>query len=406
VTSPNPGPEGERSRSTLPIVFSVIIIDLIGFGIVIPILPAYTKDLGASAATLGILLATHAALQFIFAPIWGRLSDRIGRRPVMLVTIAGTSAALLLLGLAESIMGLFVARLLSGLFSANISVATAYVADVTAESERTRWMGMVGASFGIGFILGPALGGLLHPFGSGVPAFAAAGLAAANFIWAAFSLTEPERHAEQARSRGGLRAVLQDKVVARLCITNLVFTIGVAQLESTFFYWMNDQFNYSVREVAFILVGMAVVMASIQGGGIRPLVARLGEKRMLVSGLLFMAMAFPIIPWVHTVGLLMIPLALSALGRAIAQPPMTSLVSMRGEAAGRGELMGVFQSSAALARIFGPLVAGVLYDFSAPGPFYLAALLFAVGAALSMGLASTDAGQDEGPGDGAEPQAR
>ena len=169
-----------RNRSTLPILFSVIIIDLIGFGIVIPILPAYTKDLGASAGILGILLATHAALQFLFAPVWGRLSDRFGRRPVMLITIAGTGGALLMLGLAESILGLFISRLLSGLFSANISVATAYVADVTDESERTRWMGMVGASFGIGFILGPALGGLLHPYSASLSAFLAAGLAAAR----------------------------------------------------------------------------------------------------------------------------------------------------------------------------------------------------------------------------------
>lgn len=381
----------KRNRSALPILFSVIILDLIGFGIVIPILPAYTKELGASAGILGILLATHAALQFLFAPIWGRLSDRFGRRPIMLITIAGTCSALLMLGLAESILGLFVSRLLSGLFSANISVATAYVADVTEESERTRWMGMVGASFGIGFILGPALGGFLFPYGSGVPAFAAAGLAAANLIWAAFSLQEPKRHEARTEKRGGLRVALRDPVVARICLTNLIFTLGVAQLESTFFYWMSDQFGYTVRQVAYILVAMAVVMASIQGGGIRPLVARLGEKRMLVGGLIVMALAFPIIPSVSTIGLLMIPLAFSALGRAIAQPPMTSLISMRGKASQRGELMGVFQSSAALARIMGPLLAGFLYDFYAPTPFYLAGGLFAIGATLALGLRNADA---------------
>ena len=383
----------KRNRSALPILFSVIILDLIGFGIVIPILPAYTKELGASAGILGILLATHAALQFLFAPVWGRLSDRFGRRPIMLITIAGTCSALLMLGLAESILGLFVSRLLSGLFSANISVATAYVADVTEESERTRWMGMVGASFGIGFILGPALGGLLHPYGSGVPAFAAAGLAAANLIWAAFSLQEPKRHEARTEKRGGLRVALADPVVARICLTNLIFTLGVAQLESTFFYWMSDQFGYTVRQVAYILVAMAVVMASIQGGGIRPLVARLGEKRMLVGGLVVMALAFPVIPSVSTIALLMIPLAFSALGRAIAQPPMTSLISMRGKASQRGELMGVFQSSAALARIMGPLLAGFLYDFYAPMPFYLAGGLFAIGAILALGLRNADAPQ-------------
>ena len=398
MTAPAPSPaSAPRRGSTLPIVFSVIIIDLIGFGIVIPILPAYAKTLGASAGILGVLLAIHAALQFLFAPVWGRLSDRYGRRPIMLFTIAGTGSALLMLGLAETITGLFLARLLSGLFSANISVATAYVADVTAESERTRWMGMVGASFGIGFILGPALGGLLHPYGAGIPAFFAAGLAAANFVWAAFSLSEPERHEQRTTKRAGLRAALSDPVVARLCAINLIFTIGVAQLESVFFYWMSDQFGYNVREVAYILVAMAVVMASIQGGGIRPLVKHLGEKRMLVGGLVLMAVAFPLIPGIHAVGLLMIPLALSALGRAIAQPPMSSIISMRGEASGRGELMGVFQSSAALARIFGPLIAGFLYDFWSPSPFFLAGTLFAAGALLSLSLTPNAAGRQPAP---------
>ena len=175
-------------------------------------------------------------------------------------------------------------------------------------------------------------------------------------------------------------------MVARLCATNLIFTIGVTQLESIFFYWMSDQFDYDVREVAYILVAMAVVMASVQGGGIRPLVQHLGEKRMLVGGLVLMAVAFPLIPGIHAVGLLMIPLALSALGRAIAQPPMSSMISMRGEASGRGELMGVFQSSAALARIFGPLIAGLLYDLWSPSPFFLAGTLFATGALLSLSL--------------------
>ncbi|MCS5636000.1 MAG: MFS transporter, partial [Myxococcota bacterium] len=144
-------------------------------------------------------------------------------------------------------------------------------------------------------------------------------------------------------------------------------------------------------------VAMAVVMASIQGGGIRPLVEHLGEKRMLVGGLLLMALAFPAIPTIHTVGFLMIPLAISALGRAIAQPPMTSMISMRGDASGRGELMGVFQSSAALARIFGPLMAGVLYDIWAPSPFFLAGILFATGALLSLRLAGTHAGRQPAP---------
>jgi MFS family permease len=384
------GPQASK-RSTLAILFSVVIIDLIGFGIVIPILPAYAKTLEASATLLGLLVATHAILQAIFAPIWGRLSDRLGRRPVMLTTMAGTSAALLLLGLADSIAALFVARLLSGLFAANISVATAYVADVTEESERTRWMGMIGASFGVGFILGPLLGGLLAPYGHGVPMFVAAAMAAANCGYAAIALREPDRHRSESGREGSLALLRSDRIAAQLCLTNLLFTLGVSQLEVTFFYLMNERFGYGVRDVAFILVGMAVVMAGIQGGGMRSLAARFGEKALLATGLMLMAVAFPAIPRVGSVGLLLVPLALAAIGRAIAQPPMTSLVSMRADATNRGAVMGAYQSAAALARVLGPLLAGLLYDWSPSWPFYLAATLFLASGLLTLRLDDVDA---------------
>ena len=156
-----------RARSTLPILFSVVVVDLIGFGIVIPVLPFYAESFGASASVLGLLLAAYAAMQFLLAPVWGRLSDRIGRRPVLLATIAGTSGGLLVLGLADSLFWLFVGRTIAGAFAANVSVASAYISDVTDEHERTRWMGMLGASFGVGFLLGPAIGGLLAPSSPG-----------------------------------------------------------------------------------------------------------------------------------------------------------------------------------------------------------------------------------------------
>ncbi len=374
----------QRSKSTLLILFSVIVIDLIGFGIVLPILPFYAKAFGASGFVLGLLLATHALLQFLFSPVWGRLSDRIGRRPVMLVTMAGTSVALLLLGMADSIIQLFIARALSGLFAANISVATAYVSDVTAEEERTRWMGMVGASFGIGFLLGPAIGGLLAPYGHGLPMFVAAGMAAANCIYALFVLREPERHATDDTGPAGLFESLRDRLIARLCGTNFLFTLAITQLESTFAYFMMDRFAYDARQVAFILVMMAAIMATIQGGAMRSLAKRYGEKTLLMAGLLLMAVTFVSVPSIFSVSLLLVPLAGSALGRAIAQPPLTSMVSMQADPAHRGAVMGAYQSSAALARVVGPVVAGALYDVYAGNPLYLASLMLL----LSFGLAA------------------
>lgn len=375
-----------RSKSTLPVLFSIIVIDLIGFGIIIPVLPFYADAYGADGLVLGVLFTCHAAMQAIFAPRWGRLADRVGRRPVMLVTIAGTAASLVVLGLADSLAMLFVARILSGIFAANISVATAYIGDVTEDAERTRWMGMVGASFGVGFILGPAIGGPLALYGYGVPMFVAAGLAAANLVHAFFVLKEPaSRHSSAAEIQGSVE-VLTKPSIRNLCLTYFFFTVAVTQLEVIFAFFMKDTFGYDVAQVAWILVGMAVVMAGIQGGGTRRLVARHGEKSLLLFGVGLMALSFLTLPLPGTVGFLLIPLLGCAVGRAVSQPSMMGLVSFESTAANRGAVMGTFQSSASWARVLGPLLAGALYDWHHPSPFWFAAalLVIALGTAIPL----------------------
>jgi len=376
----------ERSRSTLPILFSIVVIDVIGFGIIIPVLPFYADEFGASGLVLGILFTSHAAMQALFAPLWGRLADRIGRRPVMLCTIAGTSGALLLLGLADSLVQLFAARILSGIFAANISVATAYIADVTDDDERTRWMGMVGACFGVGFVIGPAVGGPLALLGYGVPMLAAAGLAAANFVYAIFVLKEPEMHRATAQEVAVKMDVLAAPDIRNLCITYFLFTFAVTQLETIFAYFMMSRFDYGVIGVTVILIVMAFVMIGIQGGGIRPLVARYGEKTLLVVGIALMASSFAFVPWAPVVGLLMVPLVGSAIGRAISQPSMMGLASFQANATNRGAVMGTFQSSASMARVLGPLAAGALYDQSVAAPFLLASALLVAALATTMAL--------------------
>jgi DHA1 family tetracycline resistance protein-like MFS transporter len=386
-------PDQSRAPRTLPILFSVIIIDLIGFGIVLPVLPFIAKEHGASPAVLGLLLTSYAAMQFLFAPIWGRLSDRVGRRPVMLATIAGSSVCLLILGLAESLSWLFVARILGGAFAANISVATAYLSDVTEADERTRWMGMVGASFGIGFLLGPAIGGVLSPYGYGVPMLVASVMAAVNFVWASNSLKEPERHFTKEEGPS-VRALLRDNLlVRRICALNLFFSLAVTQLESMFAFLMLDRFGYDARQVAMILVLMAAVMAGIQGGGIRHLAKRYGEKNLLVAGTAMMALAFAAIPQFHRVDLLLIPLIASAVGRAISQPSMMSMVSLAAPERHRGAVMGSFQAAASLARTFGPVIAGLLYSLDQAWPFLLAAGLMGVAIWLGLDLPSTEDAQ-------------
>lgn len=364
----------------------MVIVDLIGFGIVMPVLPFYAAEFGASATVLGLLMMVYAAAQFVFAPLWGRLSDRIGRRPVLLMTIAGTAVSLLALGLAPSLPWLFAARVVGGAFAANISVASAYITDVTAEEERTRWMGLLGASFGVGFLLGPAIGGGLAPFGYAVPLLVAAGLAALNFVHAWWSLQEPPRHAQDADLLRGRIAPLRDPLVRRLCAANGVFSVAVAQLETIFAFFMMDRFGYDAQHVAAILVGMAILMGTVQGGGMKALAARFSERGLAIGGSLLLAIAFALMPEMPSVSLLLAPLALSAIGRAVLQPSLLSLTSFAATPRERGAVMGAFTASASLARVVGPVAAGLLYDVAQPAPFWFAAVLLVATAWLAQGL--------------------
>jgi DHA1 family tetracycline resistance protein-like MFS transporter len=374
-----PGPAG------LAVLFSVIVVDLIGFGIVVPILPFWSERFGANGFLLGLLLGCHAAMQFLFSPAWGRLSDRIGRRPVMLVTIAGTALSLLFLGLADSLAQVFLARLLSGIFGSNISVATAYLTDVTDEADRTRWMGMIGASFAVGFTLGPPIGGLLARVGHGTPMLVAAGMAAVNFAWAAIALREPARRAERPlASMTGRLDVIRNPVLGRLCFVYFLFSMAVTQLETTFAFLMAHRFGYDELGVGLVLLAMAVLIGAIQGGAMKRLAARFHERRLILVGLSLMALAFFTVPLPRTVAFLMLPLAIAAVGRGISQPPMMSLVSQSPDEASRGVVMGVFQSSASAARVVGPLIAGALYDQGQAFPYWFAGILAAIAALTAI----------------------
>ena len=372
-------------KASLAILFSVVIIDLIGFGIVMPVLPFWATEFGADAWTYGLIQSSYALAQFAFAPLWGRLSDRVGRRPVMLVTILGTAISLAWLGFAESLAGLFAARILAGGFAANIGVASAYISDVTSDEDRTRWMGMLGASFGVGFLLGPAIGGLLAPYGYAVPMLTAAGLAALNFIFALFALRDPPHRQAPERTMGRLE-VLRDPRVRHACITYLFFSLAVTQLENMFPLLMKDAFQLDARGVAFLLVGMALVMGGVQGGGMRALAKRYAERSLVMSGATLMAVAFVFVPLAPSIGLLLIPLVLSAVGRAISQPSLMSLTSIEASPEARGAVMSTFQSMASLARIFGPAAAGFLFDRNMAWPFWLAAGLMVIVLLQSRGL--------------------
>ena len=356
----------------------------------VPVLPYWAREFGASGLELGLVQSSYALAQFVAAPLWGKLSDRVGRRPVMLLTIAGTAISLAALGFATSLAGLLLARLFAGAFAANVSVATAYVADVTAEQERTRWMGMIGASFAVGFTLGPPIGGFLGTFGYAVPMFFAAGLAALNLVAALFVLKEPEAHADRAAAGAteprGRFALLRDPVVRRLFAAYLLFSLAVTQLENMFQYYMIDEFQWDVFEVSWILFGMAVVMGGIQGGGMKRLAERYPERALVTVGGAIMVVGFFFVPLPGSVAWLLVPLFLLAVGRGVSQPSLMSLASFQAEASDRGAVMGTFQSAASLARIFGPALAGVLYDISRGLPFRVGAVLMLAMTLVAMRL--------------------
>ena len=391
MTSSGPTAQRATPRAALRVVLGVVVVDLIGFGIVMPILPFIVREQGAGDARgiwVGLLLSGYAAAQFVFAPIWGRLSDRVGRRPVMLCTIAGTAFSLFLFALGGSLGWLLVTRILAGAFAANVSVASAYIADATDESERTRWMGLIGAAFGIGFLLGPALAAGLSPLGYRVPLFAAAGLSVLNWVHAAARL--PETQHQTSRVATSRRSLLADPAVRWLCLSNLVFALSVTQLETVFQLFLVERFHYEAWQVALLMVGMAAVMATVQGGGMRALSARFPERRLVWVGALAMAGCFVAVPEIQTIGLLLVVLAISAIGRAVIQPSLLSLTSLSADPADRGAVMGVFQSAASLARVFGPFAAGWLFDHALATPFWLAGALAVVLSLLATSLPSRE----------------
>jgi MFS transporter, DHA1 family, tetracycline resistance protein len=372
-------------RSPLLILFLVVFIDLVGFGIVIPILPYYAKAYGASATTLGWLMTSYSLMQFFFAPVWGRLSDRIGRRPVLLGSMAGIGLSMIMLGLAPSLLWLFIGRTLAGICGANISTATAYIADITSEEDRAKGMGIIGAAFGLGFIFGPVIGGLLSRFGFGVPMFAAAVLALGNIIFAYFELPEPPRTREFREATrvkrfdlAAVRETMGDSRTRMAVLLLFVATVALTQMEVTLALFMQARHGFDAQETGWLLAFMGLIMVVVQGGLIGRLSKQFGEPRLILFGTIAMAIALVLMAQAAGVPLLFAGIGLLALGNGITSPSLSSLASKGALPERQGAAMGVYQSAGSLARVIGPPMAGMLYDgFGIARPFMVAAGLMA-----------------------------
>jgi len=381
------------ARSSLLVIFLVVFIDLVGFGIVIPILPYYAQSFGASAWELGWLMASYSLLQFLFSPVWGRVSDYIGRRTVLLGSIFGTALSLLVLAKADSLLWLFIGRIFAGFFSANISTAYAYVTDITSEENRAKGMGMIGAGFGLGFTFGPAIGGILSQYGYDVPMYFAAGLSALNLVFGYFKLKEPPLSPEVRASHRAkrfdvrvIRSVLADGRTRFAIGLFLLVTFAVTQMEVTFALYMKELYQYDAREAGMILGLMGIVMITVQGGLIGRLAKRFGETQLVVFGTGVAGIALAVFGSPVPFAVMVIALVFLALGHGLLHPCLSSIASFGANPSRRGATMGVFQSAGSLARVIGPPSAGWLYDrVSISAPFYCGALVLGIAFLISLG---------------------
>lgn len=363
-------------RSPLLVIFVTVFIDLVGFGIVIPILPYYVLEFGASPAALGMLLASYSVAQLIFSPILGRLSDKHGRRPLLLLSIVGTGIGFLVMGWATALWMLFAGRILAGITGGNISIAQAYVADVTTPENRARGMGLFGAAFGLGFIFGPAIGGIMSKFGGvHVPVIFAGALSFANAALLYFALPEtvtPD-HPARATVRGWSHffAQLRQRQLAVVLLIYFLFVVSFSIMTTTFTPYTIYRFDYDALDNGYLFAYIGTLSAFIQGVLVGRLVRRFGETALVVTGALVLSVSLLVLPFIGPAPSGGLPALLALLtafsvGNSLATPSISSLASKSAGAAEQGGVLGATQSAASLARAVGPFLGGWLIYSQSP----------------------------------------
>jgi MFS family permease len=386
-----------RDIRAVPTLFLIVVVDLVGFGLVIPLLPFYAVRFAASPQEVTGLVAVYSLAQLVTAPLWGRLSDRVGRRPVLLASLTASALAYLWLGGATALWMLVAARGFAGACAGNIAAAQAYIADVTQPEERARGMGLIGAAFGLGFMIGPALGGLLagnDPVAADLetPARVAAGLSVLALLGVIFVLPESlpahRRHGASHPGRvGAVLSVLRRPVLSRLILVNFLVILAFAGMQSVFAIWAMPQLGWGPGQVGYVFAYVGLVSAVLQGGLIGRLTRYFGEERLVLCGLVLIGAGLLLMPFARNLPVLVGAVTGLALGIGLMQPAINSLISRRAGPEEQGEVMGVSQSAGSLSRVLGPPAAG--FSFAAFGrnsPYFLGALLVAVTLLLALKL--------------------
>lgn len=381
-------------KTQLLLIFLTVFIDLVGFGLVIPILPLYAQEMKASDTMIGWLIASYSIMQFIFMPFWGRLSDRIGRRPVLLISLAASFFGYLIWGFSSSLVWLFASRIVAGIGNANIAVGQAYIADVTTEENRAKGMGLLGAAFGLGFVLGPAIGFGVYHFSHDLKTvgLVAAGFSLLDLILTAAMLPEPKERGNFAKDRFSLSAdfIMRTLTSDRLRISFLLFfisTFAFANMEATLvlFTAQNYHWDAGANSSMFLYIGFWIIL--IQGGLIRRLTKKNNEKRLISLGSLLTAIGLGLVPFCKEPNLLWVALAVMSIGSSINNPCNQSLLSKLAPAEFTGGVLGIGQSLSTLGRILGPIVGCYLFGhMGAASPYVAGAAFMMVSMVLSFAL--------------------
>ena len=362
-------------------IFLIVFIDLLGFGLILPLLPYYAESFGASDTLIGLLVASYAAAQLVGAPLLGRLSDRFGRRPILLLSLFGTLISFLILGFAKTLWLLFIARISDGITGGNISVAQAYIADVTDEKSRAKGLGMIGAAFGLGFIFGPATGGFLSQWGYAVPAFAAAGLVTINLLMVYFWLPEsltPDKRAALAQAEkpkftiNALLEALKRPFSGPLLITRFIFGLAFSIFQTIFSLYALRRFNLDAQQTGYVLTYVGILSVVVQGG----LVGKLSEKFRddLLITVSVGIMAISLLGWAFapSVTMLLIILAPIAFSGGILNTVISSALTKTVQPQEIGGILGLATSLESLTRVIAPTLGGLLLEklgYWSPGVF-------------------------------------